>query len=167
MARQNSFDIVSQVDFAEVANAVNQASKEIIQRFDFKGSGSSVEFDKVEGKLVLASADEFRLQAVDQIVQQKLARRRVSLKALTHGKIEPAAKGSVRQTVTLQQGIPIEKAREIVKIIKGTKLKVQAAINEDLVRVSGRDRDTLQEVMAVLKERELDIDMQFINYRSQ
>ncbi len=166
MAKQNSFDIVSQVDFAEVANAVNQASKEILQRFDFKGSGSSVEFDKVEGRLVLASADEFRLQAVDQIVQQKLARRGVSLKALTHGKIEPAAKGSVRQTVTLQQGIPIEKAREIVKIIKGTKLKVQAAINEDQIRVSSKVRDTLQEVMAILKERDLDIDMQFINYRS-
>ncbi len=166
MAKQNSFDIVSEVDLAEVANAVNQASKEILQRFDFKGSGSSVEFVKAEGELVLASADEFRLQAVDQIVQQKLARRGVSLKALTHGKIEPAAKGSVRQTVTLQQGIPTEKAREIVKIIKGTKLKVQAAINEDQIRVSGKNRDTLQEVMAVLRERDLDIDMQFTNYRS-
>ncbi len=167
MAKQNSFDIVSQVDFAEVTNAVNQASKEIHQRFDFKGSSSNVEFDKHEGKLVLVSADEFRLQAVDQIVQQKLARRGVSLKALTHGKIEPSAKGSVRQTVTLQQGIPIEKAREIVKIIKGTKLKVQSAINDDQIRVTSKVRDTLQEVMAILKDRDFDIDMQFTNYRSQ
>ena len=166
MAKQNSFDIVSQVDLEEVANAVNQASKEIHQRFDFKGSSSSVVFDRSEGKLTLASADEFRLQAVDQIVQQKLARRGVSVKALTHGKVEPAAKGSVRQTVTLQQGIPIEKAREIVKIIKGTKLKVQAAINEDQIRVSSKARDNLQEVMEMLRERDFDIDMQFRNYRS-
>ncbi len=122
MAKQNSFDIVSQVDMAEVKNAVNQATKELVQRFDLKGSNSSIELNDKDGKLVLASADEFRLNAVNSILQQKLVRRGVSLKALTYGTVDPAAHGTVRQTVTLQQGIPIEQAREIVKIIK----KVQA-----------------------------------------
>ena len=165
MAKQNSFDIVSQVDMAEVKNAVNQATKELVQRFDLKGSNSSIELNDKDGKLVLGSADEFRLNAVNTILQQKLVRRGVSLKALTYGTVEPAAHGTVRQTVTLQQGIPIEEAREIVKIIKKSKLKVQASINDDMVRVSGKDRDTLQEVMALVKEQELPIDMQFTNYR--
>ena len=166
MAKQNSFDIVSKVDLAEVRNAVNQATKEIHQRYDLKGSDSSIDFDDREARLTLASADEFRLQAVNGILQQKLVRRGVSLKALDYGTIEPAAKGTVRQTVSLQQGIPIEKAREIVKTIKKTKLKVQAAIQEDTVRVSGKDRDTLQQVIAELKETDFGIDMQFTNYRS-
>jgi uncharacterized protein YajQ (UPF0234 family) len=165
MAKQNSFDIVSQVDMAEVKNAVNQATKELIQRFDLKGSNSSIELNDKDGHLVLASADEFRLNAVNGILQQKLVRRGVSLKALTYGTVEPAAHGTVRQTVTLQQGIPIEEAREIVKIIKKSKLKVQSSINEDMVRVSGKDRDTLQEVMALVKEQDFPIDMQFTNYR--
>lgn len=165
MAKQNSFDIVSQVDMAEVKNAVNQATKELIQRFDLKGSNSSLELNDKEGKLVLASADEFKLNAVNGILQQKLVRRGVSLKALTYGTIEPAAGGTVRQTVTLQQGIPIEQAREIVKIIKKAKLKVQASINDDMVRVSGKDRDALQEVIALVKEQDLPLDMQFTNYR--
>ncbi len=166
MAKQNSFDVVSEVDMAEVKNAVNQALKEIHQRYDLKGSDSNIVFDDKQGQLTLSSADEFRLQAVNGILQQKLVRRGVSLKALSYGTIEPAAKGSVRQTATLQQGIPIEKAREIVKEIKNGKFKVQAAIQGDLVRVSGKDRDTLQGVIAMLKEHDFDIDMQFTNYRS-
>jgi uncharacterized protein YajQ (UPF0234 family) len=137
MAKQNSFDVVSQVDLAEVQNAVNQAMKEVRQRFDLKGSNSNIEFNDREATLVLASADEFRLKAVNDILQQKLVRRGVSLKALSYGSVEPAAQGTVRQTANLQQGIPTEKAREIVKVIKAAKLKVQAAINNDFVRVSG------------------------------
>lgn len=165
MAKQNSFDVSSNVDMAEVRNAVNQATKEVLQRFDLKGSGSSLELDDREAKLVLASADEFRLQAVNGILQTKLVRRGVSLKALTYGPVEPAAKGTVRQTVTFQQGIPIDKAREIVKLLKKSKLKVQAAIQEDTVRISGKDRDTLQEAIALLKAEDFGIDMQFGNYR--
>jgi len=165
MAKQNSFDIVSQVDMAEVKNAVNQSTKELVQRFDLKGSNSSIELNEKEGKLVLASADEFKLDAVNGILQQKLVRRGVSLKALDYGTVDPAAQGSVRQTVTLQQGIPIEQAREIVKVIKKAKLKVQASINDDMVRVAGKDRDALQEVIAIVKEQDFPIDMQFTNYR--
>ena len=167
MAKQNSFDVVSQVDLAEVQNAVNQAMKEVRQRFDLKGSNSNIEFNDREATLVLASADEFRLKAVNDILQQKLVRRGVSLKALSYVSVEPAAQGTVRQTANLQQGIPTEKAREIVKVIKAAKLKVQAAINNDFVRVSGKNRDTLQDVIALLKEKDFDIDMQFSNYRSQ
>lgn len=166
MAKQNSFDVVSEVDFGEVSNAVNQALKEIQQRYDLKGSDSSIEFDDKQGQLTLASADEFRLEAVKGILQQKLVRRGVSLKALVYGSVDPAAKGTVRQVVTLQQGIPTEKAREIVKRIKNGKFKVQAAIQGDLVRVSGKDRDTLQQVIAMLREQDFGIDMQFANYRS-
>lgn len=166
MAKQNSFDVVSQVEMDEVKNAVNQASKELFQRFDLKGTNSSIELDDKEGKLILASADEYKLKAVTDILQGKLIKRGVSLKALSYGPIEPATKGTVRQTVTLQQGIPTEKAREIVKIIKKAKFKVQAAIQEDSVRVSGKDRDTLQAVITLLKEQDLGIDMQFANYRN-
>jgi uncharacterized protein YajQ (UPF0234 family) len=151
---------------AEVKNAVNQAIKEITQRYDFKGTNSTIELDEKEHKLVLATASEFTLRALTDVLQQKLVRRSVSLKALDYGKIEPAAKDSVRQTVTLQNGIPMEKAREIVKFIKDTKLRVQASINGDFVRVSGKDRDTLQRIIAVLKENDFGIDMQFTNYRS-
>ena len=166
MAQQNTFDVVSKVDMAEVKNAVNQATKEIIQRYDFKGTNSSVELNEKEHTLVLATANEFTLRSLNDVLQQKLVRRGVSLKALSYGKVEPAAKDSVRQTVTLQQGIPIEKAREIVKFIKETKLKVQSAINGDFVRVSGKDRDTLQQVISLLKQKDFGIDMQFTNYRS-
>ena len=162
----NSFDIVSEIDIEEVKNAVNQAMKEVMQRYDLKGSDSSIELNEKEGNLVLASADEFRLNAVNGILQTKLVRRGVSLKALTYGSVDPAAKGAVRQTVTLQRGIVTDKAREIVKFIKGTKLKVQAAINDDFVRVSGKDRDTLQDIIGRLKEHDFGIDMQFTNYRS-
>ncbi len=151
---------------AEVKNAVNQAAKEINQRYDFKGTNSTIALDEKEHTLLLATASEFTLKSLNDVLQQKLVRRGVSLKALSYGKVEPAAKDSVRQTVSLQQGIPIEKAREIVKHIKDSKLRVQASINGDFVRVSGRDRDALQEVIALLKEKDFGIDMQYTNYRS-
>ena len=166
MAQQNTFDVVSKVDMAEVKNAVNQATKEITQRFDFKGTNSEITLDEKEHKMVLATASEFTLKQLNDVLQQKLTRRGISLKALDYGKVEPAAKDSVRQTVTLQQGIPIEKAREIVKFIKDSKLKVQASINGDFVRVSGKDRDSLQEVIAALKAKDFGIDMQYTNYRT-
>ena len=165
MAAENSFDIVSKVDLQEVSNAIQQALKEIHQRFDLKDSRSGIE---LEGKdaVVLASQDDFKLKAVNDILQAKLVKRGVPLKALTYGKIEPAAGSTVRQKISLQQGIPTEKAREIVKVIKDSKKKVQASIQGDFVRVSGRDRDTLQEIIALLRQKDFGIDMQFTNYRS-
>jgi len=165
MAQTNSFDIVSEVDLAEVKNAVNQAMKEIVQRYDLKGSDSSIELDEGVPELKLASKDEYTLSAVTEILKQKLHRRGVSLKALTYGTIEPAAKESVRQSITLQQGIPTEKGKEIVKFVKTTKLKVQVAIQGETLRVSGKDRDTLQEVIAAVKGEDFGFDMQFTNYR--
>jgi len=159
----NSFDIVSKVDLQEVSNAIQQALKEIHTRYDLKDSKSDVQLDNKEA-LILTSADE--LKAVNDVLQGKLVKRNVPLKALEYGAIEQAAGSTVRQRVTMQQGIPIEKAREIVKVIKNSKKKVQAAIQGDLVRVSGKDRDTLQEIMAVLKQQDFGIDMQFTNYRS-
>jgi len=165
MAKQNSFDIVSEVDFAEVKNAVNQATKEVLQRYDLKSSGSTIDFDEKEGTLTLGSADEYSIGAVKDVLIQKMVRRGVSPRALSWSNIEPAGGNRVRQTVTLQQGIPMEKAKEIVKIIKNEKLKVQAAIQGDTVRVTGKSRDDLQYVMALLKEEDLEIDMSFTNYR--
>jgi len=164
MAQQNSFDIVSQVDTAEVANAINQTVKEVRQRFDFKGSSANVVLEKTE--LLLTAEDETKLRNMNDILQQKLVRRTVPLKALSYGDIEPAAGGTVRQRVQIQQGIPQEKAKEVVKFIKDTKVKVQASIQGDVIRVSGRDRDTLQEVIALLKNKDFAIHMQFTNYRS-
>jgi len=160
-----SFDIVSKVDLQEVSNAIQQALKEVHTRYDLKDSKSSIEMDGKEA-LVLASADEFKLKAVNDVLQSKLVKRGVPLKAFNYGSIEPAAGSTVRQRVTMQQGIPIEKARDIVKVIKNSKKKVQAAIQGDLVRVSGKDRDTLQEIIALLKQQDFGIDMQFTNYRS-
>lgn len=165
MAKDNSFDVVSEVDMAEVKNAVNQASKEITQRYDLKNTGSKIDLQEKDHKIVLEVQDEFTLKQVLDVLQQKLIRRGISLKALTYGKIEPAASAHIRQTVELQQGISTDKAKEIVKAIKGTKLKVQAAIQGETVRVSGKDRDVLQEVIAFLKAESFDIDMQFTNYR--
>lgn len=162
---ENSFDIVSKVDLQEVTNAIQQALKEVHTRYDLKDSKSNIELEGKEA-IVLSSADEFKLKAVNDVLQGKLVKRGVPLKALTYGKIEDAAGSTVRQRITMQQGIPTEKAREIVKAIKDTKKKVQAAIQGDLVRVSGKDRDTLQEIMAVLRNRDFGIDMQFTNYRS-
>jgi len=164
MAQQNSFDIVSQVDTAEVNNAINQTSKEVHQRFDFKGSHASVTLEDKE--LVLAAEDETKLRNMNDILQQKLVRRGVPLKALSYGKVEPAAGGTVRQRVAIQQGIPQDKAKEIVKFIKDSKAKVQAAIQGDVVRITGKDRDTLQDIIAKLKAKDFDINMQFTNYRT-
>jgi uncharacterized protein YajQ (UPF0234 family) len=162
----NSFDIVSKIEIPEVQNAIQQALKEVIQRYDLKDSHSNIELKEKENKILLASKDEFKLKAVVDILQSKLVRRQVPLKGLTFGEIIPAAGSSVRQEITLQQGIAIEKAREIVKKIKDTKLKVQASIQGDLVRVSGRDRDVLQAVLKMLRETDFGIDMQFTNYRT-
>ncbi len=164
MAQQNSFDIVSQVDHAEIGNALNQTMKEVRQRFDFKGSSAAVVLE--EDDLVLTAEDETRLRNMNDILQQKLVRRGVPLKAFTYGRAEPAAGGTLRQHVAIQQGIPTDKAKEIVKFIKDTKVKVQAAIQGDTVRVTGRDRDTLQDVIAQLKTKDFGINMQFTNYRS-
>lgn len=162
----NTFDVVSKIDLPEVSNAVQQALKELHQRYDLKDSHSSIELNEKDRKIVLASQDEFKLKAVLDILQQKLVKRQVPLKGLTFGTIMPAAGSTVRQEISLQQGIPIEKAREIVRIIKESKKKVQASIQGDLVRIAGKDRDTLQEVIAVLKQTDLGIDMQFTNFRS-
>src|SRR5213594_1141668 len=164
MAQQNSFDIVSQVDRSEVTNAIHQTMKEVHQRFDFKGSAAMVALEDKE--LVLSAEDETKLRNMNDILQQKLVRRGVPLKALSYGKAEPAAGGTVRQRVAIQQGIPQEKAKEIVRFIKDSKAKVQAAIQGDIVRVTGRDRDTLQDVIAKLKGKDFGIHMQFTNYRS-
>jgi uncharacterized protein YajQ (UPF0234 family) len=162
----NSFDIVSEVEMPEVVNAIQQALKEVHTRYDLKDSKSNIELNEKERKLVLTSQDDFKLKAVRDVLESKLVKRKVPLKALTYGPIQPAAGSTVRQEVSLQNGIPIEKAREIVKFIKETKKKVQASINGDLVRVSGRDRDVLQEVIQALRQKDFGIDMQFTNYRT-
>src|SRR3989440_6638873 len=164
MAQQNSFDVVSQVDRAEISNAINQTLKEVGQRFDFKGSHANVALEKEE--LVLTAEDETKLRNMNDILQQKLVRRGVPLKAFSYGTVEPAAGGTVRQHAQIQQGIPQEKAKEIVKLIKDSKAKVQASIQGDTVRVTGKDRDTLQQVIATLKAKDFGINMQFTNYRS-
>src|SRR5262252_6893964 len=159
----SSFDIVSSVDLQEVKNAIAQAMKEIQTRFDLKGTSSTIELTGEE--LTLASSDEFKLKAVREVLEGRLVKRNVPLKALTFGEVEKALGGTARQKITLQKGIPTEKAREIVKLIKGTKLKVQAAIQGDQVRISGKNKDDLQAVMRSLKAADLGIDMQFTNYR--
>ena len=164
MAQQNSFDVVSQIDRAEISNAINQTLKEVGQRFDFKGSHANVALEKEE--LVLTAEDETKLRNMNDILQQKLVRRGVPLKALSYGAVDPAAGGTVRQRAQIQQGIPQEKAKEIVKLIKDSKAKVQASIQGDTVRVTGKDRDTLQQVIATLKAKDFGINMQFTNYRS-
>ncbi|MBL8123446.1 MAG: YajQ family cyclic di-GMP-binding protein [Pyrinomonadaceae bacterium] len=164
MAKENSFDIVSKTDYAEVTNALNQTTKEISQRFDFKGSKATVELQQKD--LLLSAEDDTKLRNMNDILQSKLVKRGISLKALDYQKIEPAAGGTVRQLVKVQQGIPTDKAKEVVKFIKDSKFKVQASIQGETVRVSGKDRDTLQEVIAALKGKDFGIDMQFDNYRS-
>lgn len=161
---ESSFDIVSEIDQQEVKNAVAQALKEIQTRYDLKDSKSNIEIGAQE--LTLTSVDEYKLRAVRDILESKLMKRGISIKALTYKDPEAALGGTVRQKVALQSGIPIDKAREIVKLIKGSKLKVQAAIQGEQLRVSGKSRDDLQAVMAMLREAKgLDIDMQFTNYR--
>jgi uncharacterized protein YajQ (UPF0234 family) len=165
MAQQNTFDIVSKIEHTEVVNAINQALKEVQTRFDFKGSKSNIETEGQEA-IILTSDDDYKLKALDDILQSKFVKRGVPLKGLTYEKIEQALGGTVRQRITLQQGIPQEKAKEIVKFIKDTKLRVQVSIQSDLVRVAGKDRDTLQEVITALRAHDFGIDMQFTNYRS-
>jgi uncharacterized protein YajQ (UPF0234 family) len=162
----NSFDVVSKIDLAEVSNAVQQALKEIGQRYDLKDSKSNIELKEKENKLILTSADEYKLKAVTEILGQKLVKRQVPLKGLSYGTIDSAAGSTVKQEVSLQQGVPTEKARDIVKTIKDSKLKAQASIQGDFVRVSSKDRDTLQSVIKLLRESDFGIDMQFTNYRT-
>jgi uncharacterized protein YajQ (UPF0234 family) len=161
---ENSFDVVSKIDMQEVSNAIQQALKEIHTRFDLKDSKSNMELEK--DAIVLHSADEYKLKAVNDVLQQKLVKRGVPLKGLTYGAVEPAAGGTVKRRISMQQGIPIEKARDIVKVIKDSKKKAQASIQGDLVRVSSKDRDTLQEIIALLRQKDFGIDMQFTNYRT-
>lgn len=160
---ESSFDVVSNVDLQEVKNAISQAMKEITTRFDLKGSSSTIELQGEE--ILIASADESKMKAVRDVLEERLVKRNVPLKALTFGNVEKALGATARQKVTLQQGIPSDKAREVVKIIKGSKLKVQAAIQGDQVRVSGKNKDDLQAVMQLLKSSNLGIDMQFTNRR--
>ena len=163
MAQEFSFDVVSKSDMQEVANAVVQAQKELAQRFDFKGSKSSIELTAEE--LILVSDDEGKLVSVKDILETKLVKRKVSLKALDYGKIEPAAGGTVRQRAKIVQGIEIEKAKAIVKTIKDAKVKVQASIQSDQVRVVGRSKDDLQKAMTLVRETDYGIPLQFTNYR--
>ncbi|HET6206758.1 MAG TPA: YajQ family cyclic di-GMP-binding protein [Terracidiphilus sp.] len=165
MAQDNSFDIVSKVDIQEVRNAIDQAMKEIRQRFDLKDSHSDVTLEGSDS-IQLASANEYKLEAVKDILGQKLVKRGVSLKNLTYAKLEQATGQSVRQKISLQQGIPVEKAKEIVKLVKDSKKKAQASIQGDTVRVSSKDRDELQAIIAMLRGKDLGLDLQFTNYRT-
>ena len=165
MAQENSFDIVSKVDIQEVRNAIDQALKEIRQRFDLKDSHSEVTLEGNDA-IQLASDGEYHLEAVKEILGQKLVKRGVSLKNLTYGKLEPAAGKSVRQKISLQQGIPTDKAKEIVSLVKDSKKKAQASIQGDIVRISSKDRDVLQAIIALLRGKEMGLDLQFTNYRT-
>ena len=164
MAAENSFDIVCKVDMQEVTNALDQGRREIETRYDLKGSKNEVKLEKTE--ILLTVADEMKLKAVIDILQSKLHKRGIPLKALDYGKVEEASGGALRQKITIQQGIPIEKAKEIVRLIKDSKVMVQASIQEDQVRVSGKNRDDLQAIIALVKGKDLGIALQFTNYRS-
>lgn len=165
MAKQSSFDIVSEVDFQEIDNAINQAIKEIGTRYDLKSSNTEVSFDKGERKVTITTENDFTLRSVKDILEGKLVKRGISLKALSWGKMEDAAGSRMRQAAAIINGIETEKAREIVKKIKGAKLKVQAAIEGEKVRVTGKSKDDLQDIMTYLKESNIDIPLQFTNYR--
>ena len=165
MASDNSFDVVSKVDLAEVKNAVDQATKEIHTRFDLKDSKSSIAIEGTDA-IQLASQDEYKLEAVKEILRQKLVKRGVSLKNLEYEKLEPAANSSVRQKIKMVQGIPTEKARQVVALVKEMKLKAQASILGDTVRVASKDRDTLQKIMAKLRAGDFGVELQFTNYRN-
>jgi uncharacterized protein YajQ (UPF0234 family) len=165
MAADHTFDIVSKVNLQEVLNAVEQSMKEIHQRFDFKGSKSSIELDQGTSEITIISDDEYKLKSVIDVLQGKLVKRKVSLKALDYGKMEDAANSTVRQVIKMQQGIPIEKSKEITKLIKNAKMKVQAEIQSDQVRVKGKKIDDLQAVMAMIKEKDMGIHIEFLNFR--
>ena len=166
MATQSSFDVTSNVDLQEVDNALNQARKEIAQRYDFKGTKASIEFVLKESKLVLVADDEFKLNALWEVLQTRLVRRNVPVKNLTRGAVQPAANSTVRQSITLQQGIPSDRARDIVKFLKDTKIrKLQAAVQGDQLRITSSSKDELQEVMRLLREQDFGVALQFGNYR--
>lgn len=164
MAKDYSFDVVCRTDLQEVNNAVNQASKEIATRYDFKGSRSKISLTE-ENEIVLIGDDDFKLKLVREILNGKLVKRGISLKNIIEHKKEAAAGGTVRQVLELKNGISSETAKKIVKLVKSSKIKVQAKINSDEVRISGRDKDNLQECISFLREQDLDIDLQFVNYR--
>ena len=165
MAADSSFDIVSKADMPEVLNAVDQAMKEIRQRFDFKGSKTSIELDQDKKEITIVSDDEFKLKSVIDIFEGKLVKRKVSLKMMSYGKMEDAAGSTVRQVVTIQDGISTERAKELVKHIKTLKLKVQAEIQKDQLRVKSKKKDDLQAVRTSIKEKKLDYHVDFVNYR--
>lgn len=164
MAKDNSFDIVSKVDLQEVSNAVNQAQREIDNRFDFKGSKSKIEYDG--NQLMLYSDNDFKLKNVVEILEAKMIKRGINLKSLRYGKIEKAAGDTVKQKVELVQGLDKDLGKEIVKLVKESKVKVQASFQEDQIRVSGKNRDDLQEIIKIIKDREWDIPLQFSNLRT-
>ena len=164
MAAENSFDVACKIDMQEVTNALDQARREIETRYDLKGSKNEVTLEKTD--ITITAADDMKLKAVVDILQSRLHKRGVPLKALTYGTVEQASGGALRQKIALQQGIPIEKAKEIVRMIKDSKVRVQAAIQEDHVRVSGKNRDDLQKIIAMFREKDLGIALQFTNYRS-
>ena len=167
MAKDSSFDVVSEVDLQEVRNAVDQAAREITTRFDFKDTGSRVELTEEGGKpsISVMSNTEQKVKDCVKVLEEKFVKRKISLKALQRGEIQPAAGGTARQTLTINQGISTEKAREIVKYIKDMKTKAQVAVQGDQVRVSSKSRDTLQEVIQALKEHDFGIPLQYVNYR--
>ncbi len=164
MAKENTFDIVSRVDLQEVRNAVDQSIRELRTRFDFKGSRSDIIYDGEE--IILVGDDEFKLKNVIDILETKMVKREINLKALRYGKIEPAAKDTVRQKVSLVQGLDKDRAKVITKLVKDSKLKVQVAIQGDQVRISGKNRDDLQAIMQIIKDHDFDIPLQFVNYRT-
>lgn len=165
MAVEHSFDVVSKIDLQEVDNAINQALKEIFARFDFKGTKSTIELDRGKNAIQVVSDDEYKLKAVLDILKEKFAKRKLPIKAMHFEKMEPAAGGLVKQAITLQQGIPIEQAREIVKLVKTTKAKIQGEIQKDQVRIRGKNIDDLQAFMKLLQEKDFGIHMEFVNYR--
>ena len=165
MPQEFSFDVVSKLDLQEVENAVNQANKEIQTRFDFKGSVSRIDWDKKESKLTLYSDDDHKLKSVIDIIQGKLTKRGISLKAMDYQSVEPAERGTVRQAIKLKQGIESEKAKEIVRTVKDSKLKVQASIQGDQLRVTGKSKDDLQAAIQLLRTQDFSLPLQFTNYR--
>jgi hypothetical protein len=165
MADTSSFDIVSKIDLQEVDNAVNQGRKEIVQRYDFKDSKTSIEVNEKEHQITLISDDDYKMKAVVDILQNKFIKRNVPLKAITYGAVEPAAGGTVKQILKLQNGIEKENAKMIVEMIKKTKLKVQSQIMEDQVRVSGKSKDDLQAIINMVRNADLKFAVQFVNYR--
>jgi cyclic-di-GMP-binding protein len=164
MAAENSFDIACKIDMQEVTNALDQARREVSTRYDLKGSKCEITLEKTD--ITVMAPDEMKVKALVDILQSRLHKRGVPLKALTYGDVEQAGGGALRQKISLQQGIPIERAREIVRMIKDSKVRVQASIQEDQVRVSGKNRDDLQKIIAMVRDKDLGIALQFTNYRS-